>query len=131
VSARPPIEATPAAPEATVTTGPEIELGEGAELDDDLSDLAGLASTQGDPDPSGESEAARRMAMRSAAAMELRTFVVPEGVLPTHSTPEERTTFIEERLAHRLPCPVAQVRRVDVHLFEPGAVLVRVWCRVD
>jgi hypothetical protein len=72
-----------------------------------------------------------RQAMRSCAAMELRTFVVPDGVLSTQSSLEERMHFLDARLSHRLPCPVSQVRRVDLFLFEPGALLLRVWCAVD
>lgn len=72
-----------------------------------------------------------RQAMRSCAAMELRTFVVPDGVLSTQSSLEQRLQFLDVRLAHRLPCPVSQVRRVDLFLFEPGALLLRVWCAVD
>jgi hypothetical protein len=44
---------------------------------------------------------------------------------------EQKLALVRARFAHRLPCPIDQVRRVDVHAFEPGALILLVWCPVD
>lgn len=64
-------------------------------------------------------------------ALELRTFVVPSDNLSPKATDAQKRAFLRERLAHRLPCSPAHVRRVDAKLLEPGAVVLRVWCPVD
>jgi hypothetical protein len=79
----------------------------------------------------GEEEAPRPSAAIMCDALELRTFVVPEEYLSLRSTDQDKRDFVKGRLAHKIPCDVADVRRIDVKTFEPGAILLRVWCPVD
>jgi hypothetical protein len=67
----------------------------------------------------------------STDALELRTFAVPEAALAGRASDEERLAFVRGRFGARLPCSSRGVRRVDVSDFEPGAVLLLVWCQID
>jgi hypothetical protein len=63
--------------------------------------------------------------------LELRTFVVPEAVLSARAGDAEKRAFLRDRLAHRLPCSVQHVRRIDARVLEKGAIMIRVWCPVE
>ncbi|MFO0659838.1 MAG: hypothetical protein U0165_08415 [Polyangiaceae bacterium] len=80
-------------------------------------------------------EAVRRASAEDRApacdALELKTYVVPETELNARSSDAQRRKFVAERLGRYLPCEPSRVRRIDVKLFEPGAVMLRVWCPID
>jgi hypothetical protein len=61
----------------------------------------------------------------------LKSFIVPATALSPKASDEARRTFVRDRLAEHLPCPMDRVKRIDARLFEPGAVLVRVFCPLD
>jgi hypothetical protein len=62
--------------------------------------------------------------------LELRTFVVPRAALSPKASEAEKRAFVAGRLSKKLPCLVEEIRRIDAKTFEPGAVLLRVWCPV-
>lgn len=64
-------------------------------------------------------------------ALELKSFIVPASALSPKASDEARRNFVRDRLADHLPCDIERVKRIDARLFEPGAVLVRVFCPVD
>lgn len=64
-------------------------------------------------------------------ALELKSFIVPATALSPKASDEARRNFVRDRLANHLPCDIDRVKRIDARLFEPGAVLVRVFCPVD
>jgi hypothetical protein len=64
-------------------------------------------------------------------ALELKSFIVPASALSPKANEDTRRAFVRDRLAEHLPCDIERVKRVDARLFEPGAVLVRVFCPID
>lgn len=117
----------PPPPRPAMTSVPEIEITAEKPLgretlalisdgEDDLDDPTPGRATDPDAPPD---------------ALELRTFVVPSTSVSPRATDAEKRAFVRDRLAHRLPCPVAQVRRIDAKLLEPGAVVLRIWCPVE
>ncbi len=64
-------------------------------------------------------------------ALELKSFIVPASALSPKASDDARRNFVRDRLADHLPCDIDRVKRIDARLFEPGAVLVPVFCPVD
>lgn len=116
----------PLAPPARVpmTSAPEIEIRLTNAGRDTLSAIDDGEGELDDPAP-------KSAPSPKSDALELRTFVVPATTLPVRASEEQKRTFVRDRLAHRLPCPPHAVRRVDIKPFEPGVVVLRVWCPVD
>ena len=117
------LAAPPPAPRRPMTSVPEIEINEAA-LGRDT--LALIGDELDDPSRHAASEKAPL-----SDALELRTFVVPATSVSPRATDDEKRRFVRDRLAHRLPCAIAHVRRIDARLLEPGAVVLRIWCPVD
>lgn len=65
-----------------------------------------------------------------ADVLELFTFVVTDRTLSVAATEEEKWDFVRQRLTHRLPKGIGNVRRVDIKPADPTALMVRIWCEV-
>lgn len=141
----------------SVDAGPAIELGEGAlgretlamieaddlglghDDDDDEEDAVPLVRPKTSPPPAHAPEPApaKPPAIKPAAravqcdALELKSFIVPATALSPKANDAARRAFVRDRLMDHLPCAMDRVKRVDARLFEPGAVLVRVFCAID
>ena len=124
-----------------VESGPAIELGEAPLGRETLAIIEADARRGAQrPDPgasspavAGRAELARDIEPAAAVceALELKSFIVPASALSPKASDDVRRTFVRERLAQHLPCAIERVKRIDARLFEPGAVLVRVFCPVD
>lgn len=67
----------------------------------------------------------------SAEVLELFTFVILDRSLSAAATNDERRTFVEHRLWHRLPAGgVDAIRRIDLRAVDESALMMRVWCAV-
>jgi hypothetical protein len=144
----------------SVDAGPAIELGEGAlgretlamiDAEDEEEDAVPLVTTKAPAAPPSskvenpaastlpsfapprEGQAPRAPKPRAVQcdALELKSFIVPASALSPKANEEARRAFVRDRLADHLPCSIDRVKRVDARLFEPGAVLVRVFCPID
>ena len=114
-------------PRPPMTSAPEIEMGVERPLGRETLAMIGGDDDLDDPSPGRPVDAEQT----EPDALELRTFVVPSTSVSPRATDAEKRAFVRDRLAHRLPCPAAQVRRIDARLLEPGAVVLRIWCPVD
>lgn len=63
--------------------------------------------------------------------LELLTFVILDRSLTSAASAEERRSFVEKRLWHRLPPGgMDSIRRIDVRPADETALMMRVWCAV-
>lgn len=140
VDAGPAIEIHEPAPRPRVDSGPAIELRETAlgretlaliELDEEPAILLTNPLPRRTPTPPPSASPSLSSTTIACEALELKSFIVPATALSPHATDEARHAFVRDRLADSLPCSLDRVKRVDARLFEPGAVLVRVFCLVD
>lgn len=67
----------------------------------------------------------------AAEVLELFTFVILDRTLPVGATADERRSFVERRLWHRLPPGgIDAIRRIDLRAVDESALMMRVWCAV-